>query len=243
MATVHAADVVLLHAQDNICVATRNLEKGARVQAGPHMLTLSESVAMGHKVATTAIGTGQPVRKYGQIIGLATGAIRPGEWVHSHNLENGDFQRDYAPSSEVPPDPTPIADRTFQGYRRADGKAGTRNYVAVISTVNCSASVSKYVARRVEDTLVAQYPNVDGVLSFTHGGGCAMQFGGLKHEMLNRVLGGIARHPNVGAYVLIGAGLWAMSASQPSRAEGAPPSLPPSTTLTLTLLHTNDTWG
>ncbi|MCH7729713.1 MAG: UxaA family hydrolase [Planctomycetes bacterium] len=99
-----------------------------------------------------------------------------------------------------------MSDRTFLGYRRANGKAGTRNYVAVISTVNCSASVSKYVAQRFDKTLLEDYPNIDGVVAFTHEGGCGLQYAGLKHQMLNRVLGGIARHPNIGAYLLIGLG-------------------------------------
>jgi altronate hydrolase len=126
--------------------------------------------------------------------------------VHSHNLSAGQFARDYAPASEVPPDPKPLSGRTFDGYRRVDGSAGTRNYIAVISTVNCSATVSKHVAARFTPDVLAKYPNVDGVVAFTHGGGCGMQFGGEGHATLNRVLGGIARHPNIGGYVLVGIG-------------------------------------
>ncbi len=204
-ATQHA-NVIHLHADDNVCVAADFLDSGCEVNAGGKFIRLLEPIKMGHKVAIARIGKDQPVRKYGQIIGFATEQIEPGGWVHSHNLAIGDFARDYAPASQTPPRPTPIADRTFMGYRRADGKAGTRNYVAVISTVNCSASVSKYIARRFDDSLLKDYPNIDGVVAFTHGTGCGMQYQGLAHEMLNRVLAGIARHPNIGAYLLVGLG-------------------------------------
>ena len=138
---------------------------------------------------------GEAVHKFGQLIGFATCQIDAGEWVHSHNLANVDPDLDYEKSTAIPPAPPAIEGRTFQGYRRADGRAGTRNYVGIISTVNCSASVSKYIARRFDESLLGDYPHVDGVVAFTHDTGCGMQFGGLKHEMLNRVLGGMARHP------------------------------------------------
>ena len=96
--------------------------------------------------------------------------------------------------------------KTFQGYRRADGRVGTRNYLAIISTVNCSASVSKYVAQRFDRKLLDKYPNVDGILPLTHKGGCGLQYGGEDHHQLNRMLAGFAKHPNVGAYLLIGLG-------------------------------------
>jgi altronate hydrolase len=161
---------------------------------------------MGHKIAVRRIEPGEPVRKYGQIIGQASQAIEAGQWVHCHNVALGEFERDYAPATEVPPPQSPIVGRSFMGYRRANGKAGTRNYVAVISTVNCSASVSKYIARRFDDSILKDFPNVDGVIGITHAGGCAMQYGGEGHQMLARVLGGVAKHPNVGAFLLIGLG-------------------------------------
>lgn len=206
MATSTLADAIHLHPSDNICVAARNLEGGESLSIGGREVTLKGPVRLGHKIAIQPLAEGDAVLKYGQTIGLATRSIAPGEHVHSHNLGLGRFERDYAFSTAVPPPPAPITDRTFDGYRRADGRAGTRNYVAVISTVNCSASVSKYVAQRFDSSLLAAYPNIDGVVAFTHESGCGMQYGGLKHEMLNRVLGGIARHPNIGAYLLIGLG-------------------------------------
>jgi len=198
--------IIHLHPDDNICVATQNLEAGAVIPVGDAAVELRVPIRLGHKVAVRPIAAGQPVRKYGQIIGASTAKIEPGEHVHTHNLGLGEFARDYATASEVPPPPAPLEGRTFDGYRRAGGKAGTRNYIAVISTVNCSASVSRYIAERFDRAALADYPHIDGVVAFTHHSGCGMQFQGLNHEMLNRVMGGIARHPNIGAYLLIGLG-------------------------------------
>ncbi|HVC93974.1 MAG TPA: altronate dehydratase family protein [Pirellulales bacterium] len=199
-------DVVHLHPDDNVCVAIRNVPQSAQVSAGGATVTLSGAVRMGHKIALEKIRKGDRVLRYGQTIGFATEAIEPGDWIHTHNIEAGTFTRQYEYATEVPPDPAPIEGRTFQGYRRADGKAGTRNYLAVISTVNCSASVSKYVSQRFDKSLLAQFPNVDGILPLTHKGGCGLQYGGEDHQQLNRVLAGFAKHPNVGGYLLIGLG-------------------------------------
>lgn len=199
-------DAVLLHPADNVCVATRALARGSALTAGAQTVELKGPVQLGHKIALSAIAPGERVVKYGQTIGFASEAIAAGEWVHTHNLTAGEFERDYAFCSEVPPDPTPLRDRTFQGYRRADGRAGTRNYLAVISTVNCSASVSKYIAQRFDRRLLDDFPHVDGILPLTHKGGCGMQYDGEDHHQLNRVLAGFAKHPNVGAYLLVGLG-------------------------------------
>ena len=199
-------DVVCLHAADNVCVAARDLPKGTRIWAAGRAVELSEPVRLGHKIALETIPAGEKVVKYGQIIGFTTEAVAQGAWIHSHNLTAGSFQRDYAAASEVPPQPAPLSGHTFAGYKRTDRKPGTRNYIAVISTVNCSASVSKFVAARFGADGLKDFPNVDGVVAFTHGGGCGMQFGGEGHATLNRVMGGIARHPNIGGYVLLGLG-------------------------------------
>jgi len=206
MATLSTIDVIHLHADDNVCVAARPLTAGSLVQAGDVTLEVTQFVPMGHKLAVRPISTGEPIRKYGQVIGHSSGTIGVGEWVHSHNLALGELDRDYARSQAIPPDPTPITDRTFLGYRRPGGRAGTRNYIAVISTVNCSASVSKYAVRRFDHSALADYSNIDGVVAFTYGGGCGIPFDGLMHQALNRVMGGMARHPNIGAYLLIGLG-------------------------------------
>jgi altronate hydrolase len=199
-------DIVYLHPADNLCVAARDLPQGTRISAGGHTVELCEAVRLGHKIALDLLPAGAQAVKYGQTIGFATQTVSPGAWVHTHNLTAGTFDRDYAPASAIPPDPTPLPGHTFLGYKRPDRRPGTRNYIAVISTVNCSASVSKHVAARFNAETLRAFPNVDGVVAFTHGGGCGMQFGGQGHAVLNRVLGGMARHPNIGGYVLIGLG-------------------------------------
>jgi altronate hydrolase len=199
-------EAVLLHADDNIAVATCDLEPGDEVAAGPHTIRLREAVRLGHKFAVRPIPLGERVRKFGQVIGVATQPVEPGGWVHSHNLSNGQLSRDYEYATDIPPEPAPIAGRTFMGYRRHNGKVGTRNYVAIVSSVNCSASVSKYVAQRFDKSVLGDFPHVDGVVALTHKGGCAMQYGGEDHEQLARTLAGFALHPNVGAYLIIGLG-------------------------------------
>lgn len=195
-----------LNPLDNVCVATRDLAAGSRIDAGGRSVALGGAIRMGHKIALAAIAQGQRVIRYGQTIGFATSDIQPGDWIHVHNLTAGEFSRDYAFSTEVPADPAPLVDRTFQGFRRADGRVGTRNYLAIISTVNCSASVSRYVAQRFDRRILENYPHVDGILPLTHKGGCGLQYAGDDHKQLNRVLAGFAQHPNVGGYLLIGLG-------------------------------------
>jgi altronate hydrolase len=202
----NSSDVIHLHSDDNVCVAARNLEDAESIVVQGREFKLRGPIRMGHKIATSAVSKGETIRKYGQVIGTLTESVEPGDWVHSHNLVTGEFVNDYAIATAIPPDPTPITDRTFMGYRRPGGKAGTRNYVAVISNVNCSASVAKYVVQRFDDSILKDFPNIDGVVAFSHNAGCGMQWRGLKHESLNRVMGGIARHPNIGAYLLIGLG-------------------------------------
>jgi altronate hydrolase len=157
-------------------------------------------------MALVPIKTGQPVRKFGQMIGFATMDITPGQWVHLHNLGVGELHLDYAYATEIPPDPEPITGRTFQGYRRKDGRSATRNYIGLISTVNCSATTSKYVAQAISPTILEDYPNIDGIVPLMHKGGCAMQYEGEDHQQLARTLAGFARHPNIAAYLVLGLG-------------------------------------
>jgi altronate hydrolase len=206
MAIAESVAWIHLHPSDNVCVATRHLEAGLEISVGRQHAKLSGPVKMGHKIALTPIAKGSRVVRYGQTIGFATCDIDPGDWVHTHNMTAGTLSQDYEYATEVPPSLAPIEGRTFQGYRRANGKAATRNYIAIISTVNCSATVSRYIAQRFDSSILKQYPQIDGVLALTHKGGCAMEFGGDDHRQLARTLAGFARHPNVGAYLLIGLG-------------------------------------
>src|SRR5690349_20132290 len=203
---------VHLRPEDNVAVAARPLAPGTEVQFNGHVLTVQGRVGLGHKLALRDIRAGEPVLKYGQIIGFAGGDIPAGAHVHVHNVRADAFERDYAFGRDRPPPPAPAEPRTFQGYDRGPERPehlryGTRNYVAIISTVNCSASTSKYIAERLRASgLLERYPNVDGVVPIVDKQGCAMQYDGPDHRQLDRTLAGFARHPNVAAYLLIGLG-------------------------------------
>jgi len=211
---------VHLRPQDNIAVATKPIPAGTELHFDGATLKLAAAIKMGHKFAVRPIKEGDAVSKYGQVIGFAGRAIAPGEHVHVHNVKLGSFERDYAHASATPaPLPPPAEYRTFMGFDRGPGKPdhlryGTRNYLAVISTVNCSASTSKYIADRVRELgLLKDYPNVDGVMAIVHRQGCAMQYDGPDHRQLDRTLAGFARHPNVAAYILVGLGCEIVQAS------------------------------
>ena len=213
MAAVPLSQVaVQLRPEDNTAVAARTLAAGLEVRVNGHTVTLDRRVNLGHKVALRPIKKGDAVTKYGQIIGFASEDIAPGAHVHVHNVAADAFERDYAFGRDCPPSPPKAEPRTWMGYDRGPGRAepfryGTRNYVAIISTVNCSASTSKYISERIRASgLLEKYPNVDGVVAITHKAGCAMQYGGPDHHQLDRTLAGFAKHANVAAYVLIGLG-------------------------------------
>ena len=204
--------VVHLRPQDNIAVAAQNLQPGTELNVAGSRVTVAKRVGLGHKVAVRPIKKGEAVTKYGQIIGFAKEDIAPGEHVHVHNVSADNFERDYAFCRDRPAPPTLGKPDFFMGYDRGPERPehfryGTRNYIAVISTVNCSASVSKYVSDKFRSTdLLKEYPNVDGVVAITHKQGCAMQYDGPDHNQLDRTLAGFAKHPNVAAYILIGLG-------------------------------------
>ncbi|MES2792458.1 MAG: altronate dehydratase family protein [Planctomycetota bacterium] len=211
-----------LHPDDNIAIAARNLPKDTVLEfegVGSGTLT-REQIDLGHKVAIVPIAKGQPIRKFGQIIGFAKNDIAPGQWVHVQNCEAGALSLDYAYCSEVPADPKPILGQTFMGYRRADGRAATRNYIGIISSVNCSAHTSKLVAAQLDKTILANFPNIDGVIPLIHKAGCAMEYGGEDHLQLTRTLAGFARHANIGAYIILGLGCETGQASFLAENEG-----------------------
>lgn len=207
-----ATDAICLSPDDNVAVAARHLDAGSPLVVGGRSVVLRRAIPLGHKVALRDIPVGEPVVKYGQIIGFASQDIAAGEWVHVHNVRADQFARDYAFGEDCPPAPAPAEPRTFFGYDRGPDRPphqryGTRNYLAIISTVNCSASTSRYVAERIRSSgILSQYPNVDGVLPIVHKLGCAMPYDGPDHRQLERTLAGFARHANVGAYILIGLG-------------------------------------
>ncbi len=197
--------LIRLHRDDNVVITADSLIGGQVVEdlAGP--LTIRDPIPYGHKIATVRIERDTPVRKYGQTIALATVDIEPGTHVHVHNTRPSPIAGSYE-YAVARSEPAPTEPRTFLGYRRPDGRVGTRNYVAVISTVNCSAATSRFIASDVGQELLSGFPNVDGVIALAHKSGCGMASDGLDHRLLNRVLAGFARHANVGAYLFIGLG-------------------------------------
>jgi len=201
--------VLLLHPEDHVAVARRRIRAGDRILLHDGRAIIArEDIPMSHKLALDPMPAGAEVRKYGQIIGFATRDILPGDHIHSHNLEMRAFDRAALIGSEIHPVSfhAPAKVPTFPGYLRPDGRVGTRNYLAVISSVNCSASVSKEVARHFNTPAYrAAFPNVDGVIALTHKSGCCQQ-PGAPSELLERVLMGMARHPNVFGCILIGLG-------------------------------------
>ncbi len=197
--------ILQLHESDDVAVARADLAVGEALGRG---LTAAAAIPRGHKVALRAVAVGQPVRKYGQIIGYATRALAAGDLVHTHNLGfgTGEIERDWGVGSEVRPvEVLPVEQQaTFQGYLRSDGRVGTRNYLAVIATVNCASDVAVAIARQFEGAERDQ-PHFDGVIPIVHKGGCGGK-PGWETELLQRTLAGFAKNPNVGAYVLVGLG-------------------------------------
>ena len=205
---------ILLRPDDDVAVAAAPIPEGMVLDLAGREVVARGPILLGHKVAARAIRSGDPVRKYGQIIGFASRDIAEGDHVHVHNLGADLFERDYAHATEQPPIPPRGEPRTFRGFLRPDGRVGTRNYVAVVSTVNCSAGTSKFIADRFRDEAWKRdYPNVDGVFAITHKGGCGLPYEGPDHAILERVLDGFANHPNVAAYVIVGLGCEVAQAS------------------------------
>ena len=200
--------VIRLHPDDSVLIARATLLPGVEVAEG---VVTSDRIPAGHKVAIRPIAVGEPIRRYGQIIGFATAPIVPGQHIHTHNCGMGDFARDYAFGMDAKPTPNFDLPATFEGIRRADGRVATRNYIGLLTSVNCSAHVASLVADVFKrnpfsghDPL-ADYPNVDGVVALTHKTGCGMT----QDEpltLLRRTLGGYARHANFAAVVVLGLG-------------------------------------
>ena len=221
--------VLRLNPADDVVIARRQLVSGTLVKS--EGVTVIGLVPPGHKLATRAIAAGAPVRRYNQIIGFATRDIRAGEHVHLHNMgigsehgaNVGGAARDYAFCADVKPVAMANPPATFLGIVRDDGRVATRNYVAIISSVNCSATVSRAIADQfrtdIRPEALADYPNIDGVIALTHGTGCGMDMGE-SMDVLRRTMAGYARHPNIAATIFIGLGCEANQITSLLGAEG-----------------------
>ena len=202
---MNAPRTIRLAADDNVIVAVDQVGQGVMVSG----VMAQARIPRGHKMAIMPIALNEPVRKYGQVIGFAAQPIAPGDWVHEHNVVMGDFARDYrhaedARNDEVLP---PELRATFEGYVRPNGRTGTRNYVGILTSVNCSASVAKFIAEAVNRSgILNDYPEIDGVVPFVHGTGCGMASRGEGYDVLQRTQWGYATHPNLGAALMVGLG-------------------------------------
>jgi len=196
---------IRLHPQDNVLIALRDLVAG---EVLPDLsVPLASPVPRGHKIALEPVALGANVIRYGQIIGMATQPIAAGAHVHVHNLGMGAHDQDYAFSTDLRPLPAIGAARHFMGYHRADGGVGTRNYLGILTSVNCSGSVARFIAEACDrQGWLSEFPNVDGVVPIVHGTGCGMSGKDEGYDTLFRTLQGYARNPNFGGILLVGLG-------------------------------------
>ncbi|MEC9343495.1 MAG: altronate dehydratase family protein [Pseudomonadota bacterium] len=199
-----AAHWIRLDDSDNVVTVTRAVEAGTPID----VVSAGGLVPRGHKIATAAIPASAPIRKYAQIIGYASTDIAPGDHVHTHNVEFRNTSAEYEFSTDLRPVAmVPEASRdSFMGFRRANGRVGTRNYVGILTSVNCSATAARMIAQAFGPAELADYPNVDGVVAFVHGTGCGMSGDGEGFETLQRVMWGYAGHPNHAAVLMVGLG-------------------------------------
>ncbi|WP_299360556.1 UxaA family hydrolase [uncultured Paracoccus sp.] len=192
------ARLVTLDPSDNVATVTATLNVGEQ--------GANQTIPRGHKIARQAIATGETVVKYAQVIGWASTDIAAGDHVHTHNVEFRNLAHAHSYGSNLRPAPAPARRDSFRGYRRANGAVGTRNFIAILTSVNCSATAARKIADHFTAERLAAYPNVDGVTAFVHGTGCAMGGDGTGFETLQRTLWGYARNPNVGGVLMAGLG-------------------------------------
>jgi altronate hydrolase len=200
--------VIRIHPADDVVIARQQLLGGTAIAS--EGITVSGLIPPGHKVAVRAIAAGEPVRRYNQIIGTATQPIAAGQHVHTHNLAFSRFDRGHAVGGDVRPVAYVETPATFDGIRRADGRVATRNYIGVLTSVNCSATVARAIAdhfrRDIHPEALAAFPQVDGIVALTHGAGCATDSEGEGLQVLRRTLAGYARHANFAAVIVVGLG-------------------------------------
>jgi altronate hydrolase len=207
--TTHHLPFIRLHANDDVLIARQQLIGGTQVEKA----VVKGLIPAGHKIAATDIAAGSPIRRYNQIIGFASKAIQAGEHVHVHNCtigeEKGSFSRDYAFCEDVQPE-RPKRSAQFMGYQRKNSRVATRNYIGILSSVNCSATVVRAIAdhfsRRTNAQALQAFANIDGVVALTHGTGCGMDHSGQGMQLLRRTLAGYATHANFAGVLVVGLG-------------------------------------
>ncbi len=193
---------VRLDRADNVVTATRALEVGVVIED----VQTTALIPSGHKIAAAAIAKGDPVRKYAQLIGYAATDIKAGDHVHTQNVEFRNTDMAYEFSTDLRPVVLATTQDTFMGFRRENGRVGTRNYIAIVTSVNCSATAARMIADHFTPDILSQFPNVDGVAAFVHGTGCGMADNGDGFEALQRVMWGYAKHPNHAGVLMVGLG-------------------------------------
>jgi altronate hydrolase len=201
-----ASPLLRLHPADNVLVAKSPLSLGQELsELG---LRTRAQVPAGHKIAARRIAAGEAVRKYDTVIGSAARDIEAGDYVHTHNVALVDFERDPGFGLDVQPvEYVPHAQRArFMGFVREDGRVGTRNFIGILSSVNCSATVIKRIAAHFTPERLAAFPNVDGVAAFAQTSGCGMSSPSEHFDVLRRTLAGYARHPNLAGVLIVGLG-------------------------------------
>ena len=203
--TGNAPRTLRLNASDNVVTAVDPIDAGA----GAYGATATVRIPRGHKMAISTIAEKAPIVKFGQIIGFASKAIAPGEWVHEQNVVVHEFERDYRFAEDARKEEIlPLHEQaTFEGFRRANGSVGTRNYIAILTSVNCSATAARFMAEEINRSgILNDYPNIDGVIPLVQGGGCALDVKGEGYEILKRTQWGYATNPNVAGVVMVGLG-------------------------------------
>ncbi|WP_422879689.1 UxaA family hydrolase [Paraburkholderia terricola] len=208
ISTVSDLAAIRLHDNDDVVIATRQLMSGARIAS--ENLVVAGLIPPGHKIATRDMAAGEPVKRYNQIIGVAKEPISRGQHVHVHNLGMAEFSREHAFGVDLHPTEYAREPATFMGIRRDDGRVATRNFIGILTSVNCSATVARAIAdhfrRDVHPQALAPYPNVDGVVALTHGLGCGIDTMGEGLAVLRRTLAGYAIHPNFHSVLFVGLG-------------------------------------
>jgi altronate hydrolase len=202
-----ALALLVLHPGDTVAVARVALAAGTEVSVpGGALLSALRAIPAGHKMALRPVLVGERVLKYGQVIGIATAPIAAGDHVHVDNLDMDASHAEHGIGHAYVPTLPVDAPATFEGFVRADGRVGTRNFVGVVSSVNCSATVCKAIEKAFAGGAMAAWPGVDGVVAITHGTGCGMSGVGEGIALLRRTLRGYAAHPNFAGVLVVGLG-------------------------------------